>query len=603
MMLANEDSPPTVAAQIDLVHKEHLELIAMSGDEALERILNYRNPAALVHALAVEDFYFMINDIGISDSLPLLALGSYSQWQYVLDIELWEKDCLSSYIGLYQIDAFLRAAPQRYLKWVLENHISLFELLLFRNIEVYLREPGFDPNDLYDDLFTVDSVFYVRFTPPPFMQASDDQDTGNVESTELILQILHNLMEQLAVYDYAQYQKILLESASVIPAEVEEEAYRLRNVRLAEKGFLPYDEAIGVYQPLHPEDVDPSCKKYFGKNKPSEIRTSVSKSDLQGQLKLIGTSNLFADALLTIDAEHILHQLHSEFAGLCNLIAVADQEKIKNRELLQQIVTKTGAYLNIGLECLSEYNQSSHQTDRLGRFRELIIKTPLSQIFRVGYGKVLELKWKAQKWQRNSWFDNAGLPLTFWDETWLGVLGGLLIRRPLFFDNYHTGQLYREFKDIDDIKATDEVLNQIMAIDSLFYEMALPHPPSTNTLLTWKNFLLTLWAQHFLGLDHNSLQPLSAAQLDRLLEGFRSDWKKSLKTDAKTRRSIRDWMINILSDEKGALPMTDSNSIRAQLIDDLLDAVKDEYSRVAAKDVEPRYVQLFLTDSNSSSKV
>jgi len=599
-MHAKEDSvTPTVAAQIALIHKECLELLAMPGDEALEHILNARQPAALVHALPVEDFYFLMNDIGLHDALPLLALASFHQWEYILDIELWEKERLSSYAGLCWIDALLKADPQRYIKWALENHIPLFELLLFRNIEVYLREPGFDPNDLYDDLFTVDDVFYVRFKPPPLIHSQDDEDAGNIESPELILQ---NLMAQLAAYDYTEYQKVLLEFASVIPAEVEEEAYRLRNVRLAERGFLPYYEAIGVYQPLQPDEIDPSLKKYFGKTRPSEAITPVSKSDPKGPLKLIDASNLFVDALMTIDADHILHQLQSEFAGLCNQVAVADKKKIKNREQLQKIVAKTGAYLNIGLEYLSENNPSSHQTDRLSRFRKLIIKTPLSQIFRVGYGKVLVLKWKAQKWRHDSWFDNAGLPLTFWDEAWLGVLGGLLIHRPLFFDNYRTGQLYREFKGVDDIKATDAVLNQIMGVDALFSQMALPPPPLTNTLLTWRNLLLTLWAQHFLGLDDNSLQPLSAAQLDRLLAAFRSDWKKSLKTDANTRRSLWDWLINALSD-KMHLADDELKQYLGPLPDELLDAVKDEYGHIAAKDIDPRYVQLFLTDSNSISKV
>ena len=36
----------------------------------------------------------------------------------------------------------------------------------------------------------------------------------------------------------------------VIPAEAEEEAFRQRNVRLAEKGLLPFEEAVGIYQPL-----------------------------------------------------------------------------------------------------------------------------------------------------------------------------------------------------------------------------------------------------------------------------------------------------------------------------------------------------------------
>jgi len=41
---------------------------------------------------------------------------------------------------------------------------------------------------------------------------------------------------------------VLLEATHVIPAETEEEELRWRNVRLAEKGFLAFDEAIGIYQ-------------------------------------------------------------------------------------------------------------------------------------------------------------------------------------------------------------------------------------------------------------------------------------------------------------------------------------------------------------------
>jgi len=585
-MQTNEDSvTPAVAGQISLIHKKRLELLKIPGDEALERILNARHPAALVHSLSVEDFYFLMNDIGVHDALPLLALASFQQWEYILDIEIWENERLSSHAGLFWIDTLLKANPQRYLKWTIEKHIPLFELLLFRNIEVYLREPGFDPNELYDDLFTVDDVFYVRFKPPSFINRSDDEDAGNVETPE---QILQNLMGQLAAYDYDAFQKILLESASVIPAEVEEEAYRLRNVRLAEKGFLPYSEAIGVYQPIQPKEIKASPKKYFGPQQPSAFRMPVPLYPAEQT----DASNQFLKVLLTIDADHILHQLQSELAGLCNRVAVADQKTIKNRTQLQEIISKTSAYINIGLEYLCTENPSSQPSDRLKRYRDRIIKTPLSQIFRVGYGKVLELKWKAQKWRRNSWFEDAGLALTFWDEEWLGVLGGLFIRRPLFFDNYRTGQLYREFKDVGDIRATGAILNRIMGIDAFFSGMALPPPPQTNTLLTWKNFLLTLWAQHFLGLEDDFLQPLSASQLNRLLAAFRSDWKHSVKSDANTRRSLLSWF-----GTKTSLSDDEISRYLGSLPDDLLNAVKDEYGRVTDDDIDPRYVQLFLTES------
>ena len=46
----------------------------------------------------------------------------------------------------------------------------------------------------------------------------------------------------------------------MIPAESEEEQFRLRNVRLGEKGFLPFHEAVGIYQPLRPEKL-PSARK------------------------------------------------------------------------------------------------------------------------------------------------------------------------------------------------------------------------------------------------------------------------------------------------------------------------------------------------------
>ena len=38
----------------------------------------------------LEDFYFLIHEIGIEDSLPLLSLASNRQMEYLLDLEVWE---------------------------------------------------------------------------------------------------------------------------------------------------------------------------------------------------------------------------------------------------------------------------------------------------------------------------------------------------------------------------------------------------------------------------------------------------------------------------------------------------------------------------------
>ncbi|MBA3038078.1 MAG: hypothetical protein FP814_16510, partial [Desulfobacterium sp.] len=74
------------------LNSQRKEIIAMPPEKAIDRILEAKHPAALVHSFPEEDFYFLINDIGIYDAFELLNLASEKQWEYILDVELWEKD-------------------------------------------------------------------------------------------------------------------------------------------------------------------------------------------------------------------------------------------------------------------------------------------------------------------------------------------------------------------------------------------------------------------------------------------------------------------------------------------------------------------------------
>jgi len=89
--------------------------------------------------------------------------------------------------------------------------------------------------DLPNEFFTVDGVFYIRVAETRYRDTIED------------------MIKRMALEDSSRYQALLLGLAGVLPAETEEELYRLRNVRLAEHGFLPFEEAISVYSPLEPE--------------------------------------------------------------------------------------------------------------------------------------------------------------------------------------------------------------------------------------------------------------------------------------------------------------------------------------------------------------
>ena len=556
------------------------EILSLPSEKALDYILNAPNPSALVPSFPDEDLYFLVHDIGLEDSLPLLSLASDKQWEYMVDIEVWKKDRIEISSVTKWLDLLFQAAPDRFIKWFLNKKLEFIEFYLFKNIEVIIREHDQDPSDFGEGFFTLDNTFYVRFRDYPFEVESNGQ------FQKIRNKFLTNFIHRIAAYNLITYQNVLLESSSVIPSELEEEDYRLRNVRLAEKGFLPFDEAIGIYQPLKAQDIDKQGGKYIlagpdlGLHLPVPVYTA-------GMLQ---EHNLFTDALQTIKTEDVLLQIQAEFAGLANQIIAADQKNIRNRDELRNVVKKTCGYISIGIERLTgadkilDANQSA----------ALIEKYMLSHVFRVGYTLCLELKWKAEKWRSKSWFAKNGLALSFWDEEWLGVLGGLLIKKPLFYDNYKTtSSLYREFSSIKDIREAEKVLNEVIAFDNLLSLMTIKFETTGERTITYKNLILTLWARHYMGLSEE-LAPLALDELKTFFDDLLITPQKSKKyKQRKTSISIKESFLNWLS-EKTGLNIYEINQRSGQTLENLFNAIESEYGGVAKKDLDPRYIYLFL---------
>ncbi|MFW5937169.1 MAG: DUF6178 family protein, partial [Desulfosalsimonas sp.] len=71
-------------------------ILQLSPEKALDEILDHAQPAALVHSMAEEDFFFLVNEIGPEDALELLSLASNRQWEYILDLETWNRDRINT---------------------------------------------------------------------------------------------------------------------------------------------------------------------------------------------------------------------------------------------------------------------------------------------------------------------------------------------------------------------------------------------------------------------------------------------------------------------------------------------------------------------------
>jgi hypothetical protein len=562
------------------LQEKRRKVLSLAPEKALDRILDDPQPAALVHSFPEQDFYLLVKEIGSQDSLPLLSLATNKQWEHIVDLETWQKDRLDLKAVTRWLSLLLEADPKRFFRWFLEEKLEFVELYLFRNIEVRIREHDQDPSDFGDDYFTLDNTYYFKFIDIPAETESEKIDDAQRRA------LLNHITQSLASYDHHAFQGILLEASHIIPAETEEDCYRWRSVRLAEKGFLPFDEAVGLYQPIKSAELKKKDKKFI----PGSLEKISALPVPVAPLRELKENNHFTRALQKVEPPNVLQQIQTEFANLCNQIVVADQKVIGEREVLQEIVKKASGYVSIGLEIMLK----DKSTDP-ARGAALITRYPLQDIFRVGFGGALQLKWRAEKWLSKCWFAQAGLRLTFWGEQWLGIVGGLLLKKPLFYDNYKTGVLYREFASLEDIRNTEMIFNQIVRVDDLLALMDIKvDSTSRYGFLTYKNLLLTLWARRYCRLKRTLLKPLTLKQFhpffEKLLPGpVDSGDEAGRKIPVEMKTAFLNW----LAAETGLKDYEITDRL-GQTFADLFNEIESEYGRVAPEELDPKFVNLFL---------
>lgn len=567
-----EDQMPARRRELATQRRECLE---RPPEEALARILEHPQPAALVHSFPEADFFFLLQDIGPEDAHPLIALGSQRQLEYVLDQQVWNRDRIDINALFRWLDRLVTAEPARMVRWLATEKADLVEFYLFNAITIRMRAHDQDPAEFGPGFISFDNVFYIKIL-----------DFPSAEPLGKALQHQHHrlvrrILERLAEEDHVHYQRVLLAAMNVLPAETEEEAYRLRNVRLAEKGFLPFEEAVGLYQPLRYDRFHQTAARF------QVLAPSEGRQLPMVPLDLIESDHLFHQALQTIEPGAIRDQIQSEFAALSNRLTVADRLKPESRDDLRAVVRKACGYLNIGLERLDPEPPRA-----LNAARSLQSFT-LEGLFRLGYSQAAHLKQEAESWIAASWFARRGLPLTFWGEAWLGVLGGLLLKRPLFFDSDYHGHRYREFAALADVHGTGRQLAQIQAIDRLLDRMQIQLPPPRRYgHLTYKSVLLTLWARRDLDLP-DALRPIAVADFGTFWESLFED----LPAEETNGRTITDdrqsdflhWLARRTASEVDDLVDSIGSSLAA-----LFEELQEEYGRVSRATINPRYIHHFL---------
>ena len=542
-------------------------LFALSGSELLNRILQQEHPQYLVQRMDRVDFFWLVKKIGEEGSLPLLRMASLEQWQYLLDMELWQRDRLSLDQTTIWLGRLQEAAPKRLVKWLYSDGRLLAHYYFFNKILVEITEKD-EASDLPEGFFTIDDLYYIRIL---------DKENERV---------IANLIRQLAQEDYDRYQSLLLSLAGVLPDEVEEEIYRLRNVRLAEDGFLPVDDAISVYSYLKADSLkvkDSPHKLQFPIEEENETLVPISPfSHAPDNNLLTETAESMTDVLF-------LDRVRLEFAGLCNQIFSADGLRVENLEDLIRVCRKAAGYLNMGLDSLSGGNIKLSEG--------LLKDNPLIAIFRVGFGLALELKWEAERWLKEAWFMGQAFKPVFWGDDWGGILVGLLQKRPRLFSGFGEEEEFKDFEQLSEVEDCRSILHRLMVLDRLLEIVTAKYPLEKDTikdpLLSFHPLLFNFWARRQLRFEPG----FATLSLEQVRDLFRLLRAKSKKPPYQM-PGFKDIFIEAFMSYASDLEPHDRPLLKETLFM-LWEKFLAEYAWVATADLDERFARFVLIRPSS----
>ncbi|MDQ1335590.1 MAG: hypothetical protein QG552_2540 [Thermodesulfobacteriota bacterium] len=471
------------------------DLHALPEKVVLNSILEHPAPRQLIQRLPSEDFFWLIKRMDEEGTLQLLRLASVEQWQYVLDLELWQKDRLDMEETSLWLGRLQSADPGRLTGWLFTDGQALAYDYLFRNIQVEIR----DEDEVYDfdeGFITLDGLFYIKVADPDRMET------------------IEAMLRTMADADFLKYQSLLSGLAGVVTAELEEDMYRMKNIRLAEHGFLPREEALLVYAPLQPDALKPD-------GDPGRMIRDVDEDVLDmapySPLVFVEGRSLLTKTLSRLPDSRFTDRVRLEFAGLCNQVLSADGFPTDDIDVLKRACRKSAGYMNLILEKLCGEDVTAAEA--------LLKNNPLMSLFRTGFGLALKLKWEAERWLKESWFRQKGLGFDFWGEDWGYTLSALTANRPLYYDMQEGDGVYRGFEHDSELTEVSGILHRVMGLDALLARLAAEHPldqaAGLPPGLTFHSLLFTLWARRILNLS-SSFEGISLNEAKDLFRFLRS---------------------------------------------------------------------------------
>ncbi|MFK7872114.1 MAG: DUF6178 family protein [Oligoflexales bacterium] len=473
----------------------------------LQQIAMHDDRENLIQKFSAQNLYQAFSASGLEESAEVFRFLTSEQWTRICDYSVWVQDRLHPGAILTWLDLAPKVdRSSRFLELEEEVQIAMLSGLV-RMFEAHELE---DMTDEHQDLLT-----WFPGREAAYQILSDDPQ---------VCRQIHELIDSLMHDNMAYTMSILMNSTWLPPGEQELLAKQFREARVAEDGFVSWDESQRLFVRLSPESVSGYVSAPMTTS--SDLKGWAHKDFLQSFLK-------------TLDGES-LASFMLQATTLANGLCTASGLEAGDVRGQKRIFRHGMGLVSLGLEQLSHGDFEKAEV--------FLQKTHLTQWFQVGLWSIGELQDKllrsmerfgcdVQKIRRAGHTGRFGVAVTQIEKNFLDFLGhercekakALWNRYPMVAEVNEEGQIY--FRSLDGLQdyailahmveewtALLEYIKQSYAGDCLQSLEAIAKDMCLQAMGSGSDFLAgESWIS---GLDSHYLQPVFLSALQDLRMAF-----------------------------------------------------------------------------------
>jgi len=369
------------------------QLAGPRGYRRIDALLSQDDAAGAIAALSPGEIFELVHEVGFEDAADLIHLATPAQIQGCFDLDGWTKDELDVAPLRPWLSSLLDAGFEKFSEVWGELDADLRALIFQRELKIYDVNLGEEPpeENEHQIIATVDTFFMLELL-------------GDDDSQRLIMRMVDDLYRG----DAELARLTIMSARSEPPAELEENSYRWRSGRLADMGYVDFYDALDLFRPLEPAQVQ------IGEGSQDHIVGEDTRLPVAIAEQVIGRSFL-ARALAAITDPAEAERIEAGLMVLVNKVLAAGRAKPGQAEVVRRGALYATATLSLGLETLSR-GDVERATHALG-------SVALERLFRVGYTVTQKLARLAQALAPRS--VTAGAPVG-------DLVAALCSPRPLF---------------------------------------------------------------------------------------------------------------------------------------------------------------------------